>query len=329
MQAPASYVGIDVAKAHLDVHVLPTHLRFRVPNTSEGHQEIVARLTAAPLHRIERITLEATGGYKAPLVLALQATGWPVQVANPRHIRRFAQGFGQLAKTDRQDARTLAQYARASVEEQPVLPRLPDEAERKLQAFEARRSQLVALQTQEKNRLQQADPALRDGIEAVLACLAEQIQSVVGQIRELVSSREEWKEKDTLQQSVPGIGATTSAVLIDRLPELGQLNREQIAALVGVAPFHCESGAFRGERHIWGGRAAVRAVLYMGTLSAVQFNPTLKAFYHRLLEKGKAKKVALIAAMRKLLIMVNAVVKQSRPWTPLPTSRHDAPPLPS
>lgn len=306
------YIGIDVSQAHLDVHLLPTEESFRLDNTPDGHAKLVARLAPLPL---ARIALEATGGYETPLAIALDDVHLPVVVANPRSVRRFAQAIQRLAKTDRIDARVLAQFAQMSEQVQPDRPALPDADRRRLKALEARRRQLVGLQTQEKNRLHQATDEVKEGILTVLKCLSEQLRIVEGQIAEVVRDHPVWGEQDALQRSVPGIGATTSAVLVASLPELGRLNRQQIAALVGVAPFHHDSGQHRGERHVWGGRASVRTVLYMATLSAVRFNPVLKGFYHRLLEKGKAKKVALVACMRKLLLMVNAVVKQKRPWT--------------
>jgi len=308
-------VGIDVAKAHLDGKVLPSGETFHGPNAPSGHRQIVARLKElAP----ERIVMEATGGYETALASALTAAGLPVVIVNPRLIRRFAQAMGRLAKTDALDAGVLADYAQKIA---PAPRPLPDEAQRSLQALVSRHHQLVEMRAAEKNRLQQAPAALRDGIEQHVRQLSEALAELEEQLRRALRENDRFRERDDLLRSVKGVGPKTSALLVSALPELGQLNRKKIAALVGLAPFNDDSGKRQGERHIWGGRAPIRAVLYMATLSAVQWNPQIKAVCDRLLSRGKPWKVMMVACMRKLLLLLNAIVKQGKPWShePQPT----------
>ena len=317
------YVGIDVSKSHLDGAFLPgggdspegTLRTFRAANDPEGIRETVARLQALSP---ERIVLEATGGYETALASALAAEGLPVVVVNPRLVRRFAQAMNTLAKTDRIDAGVLAQYAQKM--KPPVRP-LPDEGQQLLRELVARRHQLVEMKATEECRLQRASGLLRAGFETHIRQIKEAIKELDGDLQSRLRQSDHWREKDDLLRSVPGVGPVTSCLLVAALPELGRLNRRQIAALVGVAPFNQDSGKHQGERRVWGGRARVRAVLHMATLSATRWNPLIKEFYQRLLSRGKPPKVALTACTRKLLLLLNSMVKTGERWsyTPQPT----------
>lgn len=303
-------VGIDVAKVELVVAVRPSGARFTVKNDEQGLTQLVERMKAL---RPERIVLEASGGYETPTVAALARAALPVVVANARQVRQFAQAVGRLAKTDGIDADIIAHFAEAV---KPELRPLPDEAHRELEALVTRRRQLVEMRTAERNRLKTAPQLIHPNIEAVIAFLSQQIDDNDRSLEQLVRSTPLWRDADDLLQSVPGVGPVLSATLAALLPELGRLDRKQIAALVGVAPLNNDSGERTGKRSTWGGRANIRAVLYMATLAACRFNPTIAAFYNRLLQRGKPPMVATVAAMRKLITILNAVLRTGRPWTP-------------
>jgi transposase len=302
------FVGIDVSKARLDVAVHEPASAWQVANDEAGIAALVARLSAwAP----QAVVLEATGGFELRLVAALLHARLPAVVLNPRRVRDFARATGQLAKTDKLDARVLAHLA-ASL--RPSARRLPTEAEEQLAALLTRRRQLVEMLAVEQNRLQTVPEALRPDLEAHIAWLRQRVQGLDEAIDRFVQGTPAWSAQDALLRSVPGVGRVTAGTLLGVLPELGQLNRQQIAALVGVAPLNKDSGNRRGRRRVYGGRAAVRRVLYMAALAASRCNPCIRAFYQHLLRQGKEKKVALTACMRKLLVILNAMVRSGQPW---------------
>lgn len=307
----ARVVGIDVSKDRLDVACLPETVlnSSTIDNNADGHRTVVEMLRRlAP----RLIVIEATGGYHRLLVAALAAAGLPVVVVNPRQVRDFARAIGVLAKTDRIDAMVLARFGQKV--DPPVRP-LPDEQATVLQELVSRRRQLVELQTAEGNRLQQAATArIRSSIRAVLKTIERQIQLLDDELDDRIKGSPIWQHKVDLLTSVPGIGPQTARMLLVGLPELGQVSRQQIAALVGVAPLNRDSGTMRGRRTIWGGRATVRSALYMAALVASRYNPVLKAYYQRLVNAGKAKKLALIAVLRKLLITLNAMLRTNTAW---------------
>ena len=308
MSTPQVFVGIDVAKAQLDLALRPTGERWAVTNDAPGIAALVAQLQAA---QPTLIVLEATGGYHRAVVAALAAAALPLVVVNPRQVRDFAKATGQLAKTDALDARAVAHFAEAV---RPAPRPLPDVQTEELRALLARRRQLIAMRTAEQNRLENVSPRLRTDIEAHIAWLDQRVAALDDDLDTTLRASPVWRERETLYRSVPGIGPVCARTLVLDLPELGTLSRQRIAALVGVAPFNRDSGTLRGTRTTWGGRAHVRATLYMSTLVAVRYNPVLKAFYARLCTAGKAKKVALTACMRKLLTILNAMAKHQKPW---------------
>jgi transposase len=308
MSAPQVFVGIDVAKAQLDIALRPTGERWAVTNDETGIAALVARLQAA---QPTLIVLAATGGYHRAVVAALAAAALPLVVINPRQIRDFAKATGQLAKTDVLDARAVAHFAEAV---RPAPRPLPDAQTEELRALLARRRQLIAMRTAEQNRLENAPRRLRADIEAHIVWLTQRVATLDDDLDTTLRASPVWRERETLYRSVPGIGPVCARTLMLDLPELGPLSRQRIAALVGVAPFNRDSGTLRGTRTTWGGRAHVRATLYMSTLVAVRYNPVLKVFYARLCMAGKAKKVALTACMRKLLTILNAMAKHQKPW---------------
>jgi len=304
------YVGIDVAKATLDVAVAPPAERWTLAYTEREMAGLVTRLTAlAPA----LVVLEATGGLEGPLVGALAAAGLPVVGVNPRQIRDFAKATGTLAKTDALDATVLARFA-ATV--RPTPRPLPDAATQTLAALVTRRRQLVEMLTAERNRWGSAPRTLRAEIQAHITWLKRRLARLDTDLGQAIRTSPAWRVQDDLLRSVPGVGPVLAATLLASLPELGRLDRKAIAALVGVAPLNRDSGTLRGRRRVWGGRAAVRAVLYMGTLVAVRHTPVLRAFYQRLRAGGKLPKVALTACMRTLLTILNAMLKHQQPWTP-------------
>lgn len=304
------YVGIDVAKAALDVAVSPTAERWSLAYTEREVAGLVSRLTG--LHPA-LVVLEATGGLEGPLVGALAAAGLPVVVVNPRQVRDFAKATGTLAKTDALDAAVLAHFAAAV---RPTPRPLPDAATQTLAALVTRRRQLVEMLTAERNRLGSAPRVLRAEIQAHITWLTRRLARLDTDLGQAIRTSPVWRVQDDLLRSVPGVGPVLSATLLASLPELGTLNRKAIAALVGVAPLNRDSGTRQGRRRVSGGRAAVRAVLYMGTLVAVRHNPVLRAFYQRLRAAGKLPKVALTACMRKLLTILNAMLNHQTPWSP-------------
>lgn len=304
------FVGIDVAKAHLDVGVYPPTAPVRVPHDEVGLGTLVAHVQAlAPA----LIVLEATGGLEADVATALALAGLPVAVVNPRQVRDFAKAVGHLAKTDQIDADVLALFAARL---QPAPRPLPDAAHQELTALVARRRQLVEMLTAERNRLPLARGRIKQDVQVPIHFLEQRLKETNTDLRAAIEASPVWRTRDQLLRSVPGIGPTTAATLIAELPELGGLSRHQIAALVGVAPLNRDSGTRQGPRVTWGGRAAVRAPLYMATRVATRHNPTIQAFYQRLRAVGKPPKVALVAAMHKLLTILNAIMKSQRPWAP-------------
>lgn len=302
------WVGIDVAKEHLDAAALPTGEVWRVANDELGIAELVSALKGLG---VTLVVLEATGGLEVPITVALTLAGVPVAVINPRQGRDFARALGRLAKTDRIDAQVLARFAEAI---RPEPKALPDEEAQELAALVARRRQLMEMLVMEQNRLASAPYALRKDLKEHVEWLKQRLKDNDHDLRKLLKRSPIWREKDNLLQSVPGVGPILSATLLSRLPELGRLNRKQVAALVGVAPLNCDSGKFKGRRRVWGGRADVRQALYMAAVSASQWNPALKDFYQRLVDAGKPKKLALTAVMRKLLTMLNAMVRDQVHW---------------
>jgi transposase len=306
----APFAGIDVSKDHLDLHLRPTGEASRLANDEPGIAAAVARLAAAGP---ALIVLEATGGYEAPVAAALAAAGLPVVVVNPRQARRFAEAAGRLAKTDRLDAAALAHFAEAV---RPPARPLPDADARALAALAARRRQLLEMRTAEQNRLPLAARAVARGIRDHIRWLDGQLDRVGRELAAAVAASPVWRATDDLLQSVPGVGPVVSHTLLTELPELGTLSGRRIAALAGVAPVARDSGRHSGARRIAGGRSGVRSALYMACLSAVRYNPVLRAFYRRLRAAGKRAKVALVAAMRKLLVTLNAMVRDCRRWDP-------------
>ena len=307
MAAAAVYIGMDVSKATLDICVSDGET-WQAANDDSAMETLCARIAA--LHPTLTV-LEATGGFELRAAAALAAAGLPVAVVNPRQVRSYARSVGQLAKTDRIDARILARFAAAV---QPEARALPDAETRVIEALITRRRQLVAMITAEENRLRTAPGITRNEIKTHIAWLRRQQAKIDETIDDSVRRSPIWRAKDDLLRSVPGIGSKTSSTLLALLPELGTLNGKQIAALVGVAPFNRDSGTLRGRRSVWGGRARVRAALYMAALVASRYNPVLKDFYARLRAAGKPAKVALVACMRKLLVIVNAMVRSGRVW---------------
>ena len=302
------FVGIDVAKAQLDIALRPSGERWAVPNDASGVATLVEQLQGR--HPI-LLVLAATGGLERAVTSALATAGLPVVVVHPRQVRDFARATGQLANTDALDARALAHCADVI---RPTPRPLPDAQTQELRALLGRRQQLIGMRTAEQNRLAGTSGRLTQDIEAHIAWLNTRIATLDDDLETLLRASPLWRENNDRLQSVPGIGPVCARTLLLELPELGTLTRQQIAALVGVAPLNCDSGTLRGRRMIWGGRAHVRTVLYMGTLVATRFNPQIKAFYQRLLAAGKRKKVALTACMRKLLTMLNAMLKHRMSW---------------
>jgi len=302
------FIGLDVAKAQLDIAIRPSGERWAVPHDAGDIMTLVERLQA--LHPA-LIVLEATGGWERAVTSALATAGLPVVVVNPRQVRDLARATGQLAKTDALDARALAHFADVI---RPTPRPLPDAQRQELRALLGRRQQLVVMRTAEQNRLTGPSTRLITDIEAHITWLNASLATLDNDLEILLRASPVWRANDDLLQSAPGIGPVCARTLLLELPELGTLNRQQIAALVGVAPLNCDSGTLRGRRTIWGGRAHVRTVLYMGTLVATRYNPRIKAFSQRLLAAGKLKKVALTACMHKFLTILNAMLKHRTPW---------------
>jgi transposase len=304
-----SFIGIDVSKDRLDVYVRPSEVSFAAARDAKGLADLVERLR--PLDPC-LVVLEATGGFEQTVAAALVAAGMPLSVVNPRQIRDFARATGQLAKTDALDAKAIALFAeKVRPEPRPV----PDAQARALGELIARRRQLIEMITAERNRRAQlSSRRLVKGIDQLLALMQKQLSELDREVGDSIRGTPAWRERDELLRSVPGVGDIVARTLIADLPELGRLDRKQIAALVGVAPLNRDSGKMRGRRTTWGGRAKIRCVLYMAALVASRRNPVLAAFYQRLLRAGKAKKLALTAVMRKLLTILNAMVRDNRQW---------------
>jgi transposase len=312
----SQWVGIDVSKASLDVFVQPKGAAWQLANTSVQIDALGEQLTAlAP----ERIVLEASGGYEALVVAVLASRQLPVVVVNPRQVRDFARAMGQLAKTDRIDAQVLARFGEAI---RPEVRAMPDATTRTVRALVSRRRQLQEMLVAEQNRLisaavQDAPEPLREQLGEHIDWLRRQVSDVDDELRREVQAGSVWRERENLLRTIPGIGPVTSATLLSNLPELGQFDRKAIAKLVGVAPLNRDSGTLHGARRVWGGRAGVRAVLYMAALVATRHNPLIRGFYERLKAAGKPKKVALVACMHKLLLLCNSILRSNSAWRPI------------
>ncbi len=306
------FIGIDIAKDSLDIHVNPTDERWNSTNNSKGIDDTVEHLTAL---EPTCIVLEATGGLEMDIAASLSTAGLPVAIVNPGQVRNFARALGKLAKTDTIDAEVIALFAEKV---RPECRPLPSEDEQALKELITRRRQLVDMRTMESNRQQRIrSRQVTDSIDTHITYINDKIKEIDCEIKQFIKASPVWRAKENLLKSVPGIGDGAAAMLMAALPELGMLNRRQIAALVGLAPMNRDSGTFRGRRMITGGRAAVRTGLYMPTLSAIRCNPFIKQYYNRLIAAGKVFKVAITACMRKLLTILNAVMRDSRPWQPI------------
>jgi transposase len=305
------YVGIDVSKDSFHLATSPAILKTSLPNTSEGHRQLCKVLKD---QTVALIVLEATGGYERPIVAELLGESFPVVVVNPKQVRDFAKGMGQLAKTDPIDAAILAQFAQI-VKPVSKTHSTPQTAE--LTELVRRRRQLNDLRTQESNRLATIyNRQVKNSIHKMIKMLDKQIAQIDKLIREHIDSDDDFKTKDQIIQSTPGVGPQTSAILIANLPELGSLNRQEIASLAGLAPWDCSSGKYNGKAHVWGGRKDVRAALYMAAFNACRYNPAIRQLHHRLTRNGKSYKVVLTACMRKLLVILNTMIRNQTLWTP-------------
>ncbi|MDQ5848306.1 MAG: IS110 family transposase [Pseudomonadota bacterium] len=313
MSAQQVVAGIDVSKAVLDVALLPSGEELQVGNDAAGIEELGKRLKAAS---VDLVVMEATGGYETAVATALVGAGLRVAVVNPRQVRDFAKATGRLAKNDRIDAQVIAAFGQAI---DPEIRQLPDEDARELQALLLRRTQLVTMKVQETNRLGLAQGAMRKQIKNHIDWLAKEIDKLDIDLTARLRSSPAWRAKDELLQSLKGIGQVTSSTLLVGLPELGRLDRRAIAALVGLAPFNRDSGTMRGRRSIYGGRSRIRTLLYMAATTAIRSNPVIKAFYEQLKSRGKPHKVAVVACMRKMLTILNAMARDGTPWTPVKT----------
>jgi transposase len=300
--------GIDVSKQTLDVALASGTQSFQFANDAHGIEEL-----SKCLQGMELVVMEATGGYETAVATALVAAGLRVAVVNPRQVRDFAKANGRLAKTDRIDAGVIAAFGIAV---EPQIVQLPDEDSRRLQALLVRRTQLLAMRVQEVNRLGLVHGAMHPGIKKHIEWLEQEIARLDVDLTAGLRSSPAWRAKDELLRSLKGVGPITSGTLLVALPELGQLDRRAIAALVGLAPFNRDSGKMRGRRSIYGGRSRIRTLLYMAAVAAVRSNATIREFYNRLKSRGKPHKVALVACMRKMLTILNAMVRDGTPWTP-------------
>ena len=304
------WVGIDVCQKSLDVYIRPQGKLFQETNDEVGISKLVQTLSNI---QPELIVLEATGGMEIDAAIKLTQAGLAVAVINPRQARDFAKATGQLAKTDAIDAKVLAHFADAI---RPEVRQISDESSRQLEDLVVRRRQISDMITAEKNRRRGKTNSVKASIDKHIEWLEEQLKEIESQIKSAIAINEDWQQKMKLLTSVPGIGEVVAVTLISSLPELGKISHKSISYLVGVAPLNKDSGKFRGKRKIWGGRTKVRCLLYMAALVAVRFNPVIKAFYERLVNKGKLKKVALTACMHKLLIILNAMMKTNSSWKP-------------
>lgn len=310
MNTEHTFVGIDIAKDRLDLDTCPHAQPWHTTNDNQGIAQVIESM-----HQLQPalIVLEATGGYERVLAAALASDGLSVAVVNPRQVRDFARATGQLAKTDAIDAQILALFAERI---RPEVRPLPEVEQQALAALVARRRQLGEMLQAERNRLSMAHKAVQSELRAHIRFLEKRLDKANRALQEVIEASPIWRAQENLLRSVPGVGPVLSATLLAELPELGRLSGREIAALVGVAPFNRDSGTLRGQRCIWGGRVSVRCALYMGTLVAVRHNPVLRRHYEQLLDRGKAKKVALVACMRKLLVMLNAMMKTQTHWNP-------------
>ena len=302
-------VGIDISKDRLDIGIVPTSEKWNVPNEVDGLAELAWRLSdLSP----KLVVMEATGGLERPVRAVLEQAGLRCAVVNPRQVRDFAKAMGILAKTDAIDALVLAAFGeKVEPEARPG----KDQDTQELEAILTRRRQLVGILTGEKNRLKQVSSArVRTNIQEHIAWIEKCLKDLDKEMKTRIKDMPEWREKGKIIQSVPGVGPVTMRTLLALLPELGKLSRKEIAALTGLAPFNRDSGKFKGQRHIWGGRKAVRSVLYMAAVTAIRWNSVLKTFYDRLIEAGKKKKVAITACMRKLVIILNSMVRSATMW---------------
>ena len=311
MEGESPSVGIDVSKATLDLWLYPSGKSWQAEHSPAGMSALAEELVAL---EPAVVVVEATGGLEVSLAVALGSARLPVTVVNPRQVRDLARATGRLAKTDKLDAQVLAQFG-AMV--QPSVRPLPEAARRELRALVARRQQLLEMITAEKNRMRWTTPGVRHRIEVNVRWLQAQLKELDRDQGDFLRSSPLWQEEAKLLQSVPGVGPIVTATLIARLPELGSLNRKEVAALVGVAPFNRDSGTLRGKRTVRGGRGPLRKALYMVTLVATRYNPVLRNFYQRLCAAGKPKEVALTACLRKLLVILNSMFKHRRTWTPV------------
>lgn len=310
MSSAGQFVGIDVSKARLDIAVVPSGRAWSVGNDTAGIRRLVRQLQrSAP----ELIVVEATSTFHVAVSNALSAAGLPLAVCNPRYVREFARAAGRLAKTDALDAQIIALFGQRM---RPATRPMPDAETQQLQSLVARRRQVTEMIVMERNHLHSAARAVATDVRAHLRQLEQRLRRLDRQIHERIQQRPQWQARDVLLQSMPGVGPVSSATLIAMLPELGQADEKQIAALVGLAPLNRDSGLLRGRRTVWGGRAHVRSTLYMGTTVARRYNPILKTFYGRLIAAGKPQKVAHTACMRKLVIMLNAMVRDEQVWLP-------------
>lgn len=302
-------VGVDVSKARLDVFLNGESLS--VPNTWDSISKFAVKLVKI---QPKLIVVESTGGLEHALLAEFSSLGLPVALVNPRRVREFARSIGQLAKTDKVDAKLLARFGEA-VKPEPT--KMPTIEEQHLSALMTRRRQVIEMLTMEKNHLNSTHPVTQDSVTKIISILQHELDELNEQISGYIDQFPEFKKKDEILCSTPGIGKVTSAILLSDLPELGSIDRKKIASLVGVAPFNNDSGRFRGKRRIKGGRPTVRTVLYMATISAIKCNPVIRSFYMRLLDKGKVKKVAIVACMHKMLVYLNSIIRNSIVPTPV------------
>lgn len=304
------YVGIDVSKKTLAIALQPTDEVWEVKNDSEGIDQLIGQLK---ILKPRLIIMEATGGYETNSAIELGVAGFAVAIINPRQARDFAKSMGRLAKTDKIDALMLARFGEAI---RPEPRELPSEQSIKLQALLVRRRQVVVMLVAEKNRIEMTHPTMKPRVDEHIEWLEKERKDLDNELKNMLQLSPIWREKEKLFRSIPGVGKVLAVTLLADLPELGQLNRKKIAALVGVAPFNCDSGKMHGKRAIWGGRAYVRNSLYMATLSATKWNPIIKEYYQHMKKLGKPTKVALVACMRKLLCILNAMAHTNQPWNP-------------
>jgi len=302
------FIGIDISKERLDLVLRPSEEYVAFENNGRGIRKLLQTVRQA---RPQSIVVEATGGLETPVVLALATANLPVVVVNPRQVRDFAKATGRLAKTDRIDASVLAHFADAV---RPEIRPIRTEEQRALADLVTRRRQIIEMLVREKNRLSTSTGPVRTDVRLHIRWLEKRLSRIDEELEEEIRKSDVWREKDDLLQSVPGVGRTLAITLLANLPELGDLDRKQVAALVGVAPINRDSGRMRGTRGTWGGRSYIRTVLYMATISAIRCNATIRAFWRRLKDAGKAGRVALVACMRKLLTILNAILRSGETW---------------